>query len=261
MAVSEVPTTQFVRVDTRDGVGFVTLDRPPLNVLTIAMMREIIESVERLGEDPSLRAIVLRGNGRAFSAGVDIGEHQGETLLPLLETFDALVLRLLNSPAPVISVVHGVAFGGGCELATASDLVLIAEDARIGVPEIRLAVYPPAAAVLFPRLIGTHRALEMILTGEPVNGVEAARIGLANRAVPADQLDAALEELLTRFRASSAYTLRLARQAVISSLNSEPAEALERLKQIQVSQLIPSHDAQEGLRAFLDKRLPRWEHR
>lgn len=258
MRVSQL-TTQFVRVEERQDVAYLTLDRPPLNVLTIAMMRELIDVLDRQCQQPSLRALVLRGQGKAFSAGVDIGEHQGETLRPLLDAFHTLVLSLLHSPVPVITVVHGFALGGGCELAAASDIVLIADDARIGVPEIKLGVFPPVAAVLFPRLIGAHRSLELILTGEPVTGSEAARIGLANRSVPADRLDATLEAMLAGLRASSAATLRLARKAVIDSLDQSISAALERLQRVQIDELIPSADAQEGLRAFLEKRTPLWQ--
>ncbi|MDR7539992.1 MAG: enoyl-CoA hydratase/isomerase family protein [Armatimonadota bacterium] len=256
------PETRFIKQQERDDVLYVTLDRPPLNVLTISMMSELIGVFDQVAaRQDSLRAVVLRGAGKAYSAGVDISEHQGETLRPLLDSFHRLMLRVLASPVPVISVVHGYAFGGGCELATVSDMVLIAEDAKIGVPEIKLAVFPPAAAVLFPRLIGTHRALELILTGEPISGAEAARIGLANRAVPAAELDAALEALLARLRATSAAALRLARRAVLDTLDRSTEEALHYLEQVQVEQLIPSHDAQEGLRAFLEKRAPVWQHR
>jgi cyclohexa-1,5-dienecarbonyl-CoA hydratase len=255
------PSTTFVRIEQRDDVSYLTLDRPPLNVLTIAMMRELSAAIEQAPRQASLRAVVLRGAGKAFSAGVDIGEHQGETLRPLLGAFHELILRLLSSSVPVVAAVHGVALGGGCELATAADLVLIAEDARIGVPEIKLGVYPPAAAVLFPRLIGTHRGLELILTGEPISGAEAAQIGLANRAVPAAELDAAVEALLARLRASSGAALRFARRAVIDSLDRGVGAALEHLERVQLEELIPSADAQEGLRAFLEKRPPVWQHR
>ena len=260
MAMTQ-PGTTLIQVELRDDVAYVSLNRPPLNVLTIAMMQEMIDVLRWCADVPRLRAVVLRGRGRAFSAGVDVGEHQGETLRPLLDTFHALMLQVLRSPVPVIAVVHGVALGGGCELATVSDMVLIAEDARIGVPEIKLGVLPPAAAVLFPRLIGAHRSLELILLGEPVSGSEAARVGLANWAVPLDQLDARLEQVLGRLRSSSASSLRLARQAVVQSLDKPVEAALADLEVFQVDHLIPSHDAQEGLKAFVEKRAPVWAHR
>ncbi len=260
MTVAE-PSTRNVQVDVREDVAYLALNRPPVNVLNIAMMRELTATIEEVGRTPSLRAIVLRGAGKAFSAGADIGEHQGETLKPLLDAFDGVIVAILESAVPVVSVVHGFAFGGGAELAVASDLVLIAEDAKIGVPEIKLAVFPPAAAVLLPRLIGTHRAFELILTGEPISGTEAARIGLANRAVPAAELDAALEKLLAPLRATSGATLRLARRAILDSVGKHAPTALEDLQRVQLEKLIPSADAQEGLAAFLEKRPPVWQHR
>jgi cyclohexa-1,5-dienecarbonyl-CoA hydratase len=253
-------TIAGISVEQRDDVAYLTLDRPPLNVLTIAMMRELSAALAQAVQQPSLRAVVLQGRGRAFSAGVDIGEHQGETLRPLLDAFHSLILDLLRSPVPLVAVVHGLALGGGCELATASDLVLIADDAKIGVPEIKLGVFPPAAAVLFPRLIGAHRGLELILTGELISGTEAARIGLANRAMPASELESALESLLACFRNSSAAALRITRRAVIDSLDRSASDALKELERVQIEELIPSHDAQEGLRAFLEKRAPVWHH-
>jgi cyclohexa-1,5-dienecarbonyl-CoA hydratase len=252
---------QTVRIHVLDDVGYLTLDRPPLNVLTIAMMRELSAALEAVASQPRLRAIVLRGAGRAFSAGVDVGEHQPATVRELLAAFDDLIVRLWYSHVPVAVAVQGLALGGGFELALAADLLLVAKDARLGVPEIKLGVFPPAAAVLLPRLIGVHRAMELILTGEPITGAEAARIGLANRAVPAAQLDGAVEELLKPLHGASAVALRLARKAVVSSQGLELSTALQALKQVQLEELIPSHDAQEGLSAFLDKRAPVWEHR
>ena len=128
------PAASSIQIEERADVLYLTLDRPPLNVLTIAMMARLDAVLSQAAERPALRAIVLRGNGKAFSAGVDIGEHQGETLRPLLDAFHGLIVRLLRGPVPVVAVVHGLALGGGCELATASDMVLIAEDAKIGVP-------------------------------------------------------------------------------------------------------------------------------
>ncbi len=255
------PGSALVRREVREDVVFFTLDRPPVNVLTIAMMRELRTALAEACQGPAVRAVVLRGNGKGFCAGVDIGEHQGETLEPMLDAFDALILQVLESPVPVVSVVHGFALGGGCELAAASDVVLVAEDARMGLPEIKLAVFPPAAAVLFPPLIGRHRTMEMILTGEPIDGTEAARIGLANRAVPAADLDTALEKLLGSLRGASASSLRLARRAVVEWGGKSPGPSLEALQRVQLDTLIPSHDAQEGLRAFLEKRAPVWQHR
>ena len=259
MAIAEVET-HLIRVDIRDDVAYLTLDRPPLNVLSIAMMSQLVAAFDTATSKPSLRAIVLRGAGKTFCVGADIGEHQGETLRPLLDAFHTLILRLLQCPVPVVVGVHGYALGGGCELATAADIVVITEEALIGVPEITLGVLPPAAAVLFPRLIGAHRAFELILGGEPVSGVEAVRLGLANRAVPAEDLDEAVELVVGRFRTLSGAALRRARRAVIQSMDLPVEAALQHLEQLQLSEIIPSPDAQEGLRAFTEKRTPIWRH-
>jgi cyclohexa-1,5-dienecarbonyl-CoA hydratase len=250
-----------VRIELRDDVAYLTLDRPPLNVLTISMMHDLSLALETVTREPRLRAVALRGAGRAFSAGVDVGEHQPTTLRDLLDTFDELIVRVTRSPVPVVAAVHGLALGGGFELAIAADLLVAAEDARLGIPEIKLGMFPPAAAVLLPRLVGTHRALELILTGEAMSGAAAEGIGLVNRAVPAATLDDALEDFLRPLRGASAVALRLARRAVVSSQGLELDRALQALQRIQLDELIPSHDAQEGLLAFLEKRPPVWEHR
>ena len=260
MAVAEVEA-RLVRAEIRDDVAYLTLDRPPLNVLSIAMMRQLIAALDQAASQPSLRAVALFGAGKTFCVGADIGEHQGATLRPLLDAFHEVVLRLFQCPVPVVAGVHGHALGGGCELAIAADIVVITEDATIGVPEISLGVLPPAASVLLPRLIGAHRALELILGGEPVSGAEAVRLGLANRAVPPEELEAAVELVLNRFRALSGAALRRARRAVIQSMSLPVETALERLEELQLEEIIPSPDAQEGLSAFLEKRTPVWRHK
>ncbi len=253
-------TGSLVQVSEREGIAYLTLNRPPLNILNIAMMRELIDALDAVISEPSLRAVVLRGEGKGFSAGADITEQQGETIEPLLETFDSLILRLLQSPVPVVACVHGLALGGGFEILLCADIVVAAEDARLGAPEIKLGVFPPAAAVLLPRLVGMHRAMEMILVGELFSGLEAERLGLVNRAVPGEQLDQALELLLDKLRGLSGAALRRARRAIVES-TMEPVEvALRKLQRIEIEELLPSADAQEGFRAFLEKRPPIWRH-
>ncbi len=259
MAVA--PAAPLIRSEIREDVAYLTLDRPPLNVLSIAMMEQLSAALDEVTVAPSLRAVALRGAGKTFCVGADIGEHQGETLRPLLDAFHALILRLLQCPVPVVTGVHGYALGGGCELVVASDVVIMAGDASIGVPEISLGVLPPAAAVLLPRLMGPHRALELILQGESVSGVEAQRLGLASQAVPASELDGAMERVLNRFRQLSGAALRRARRAVTESMDLPVRTALERLEEMQLREIIPSPDAQEGLKAFLEKRRPVWLHR
>lgn len=257
MTVAAAP---LVRTEIRDDVAYLTLDHAPLNILNIAMMRQLLDALDTVTSRLSLRAVALRGAGKTFCAGADIGEHQGQTLRPLLDAFHALVLSLLHCPVPVVVGVHGYALGGGCELALAADIVVMADDATIGVPEIKLGVLPPAASVLLPRLVG-RRAFELILTGQPISAAEASRLGLANYVVPVAELDTTVELALARFRELSGAALRRARRAIVQSMSSPVDAALEALERLQLDEIIPSPDAQEGLCAFEEKRAPVWVHR
>jgi len=249
-----------VRVRRDGGVAWTTLDRPPLNVLNMALMDELDETLRDLMADGSLRLIVLEGAGKAFSAGVDIGEHMGDQIGPMLDAFTRVAARLIEGDVPVMAVVQGAALGGACELVALCDLAIVADDARIGVPEITLAVVPPVGAAYFPHLIGRQRAAALVLTGEPITGAEAAAWGLVWRSVPSTELHAEATRVAAGFDAKSASALRLARRSLRVATQGVLG-AIDRANAISAEDLPESADAQEGLRAFLEKRPPRWVHR
>jgi cyclohexa-1,5-dienecarbonyl-CoA hydratase len=243
------------------GVARLSLARPPLNILTIAMMREVAAALEAGAREPGLKALVVAAEGKAFSAGAAVEEHTADLVAEMLEAFHAMIRRLRNFPALTVAAVQGAALGGGCELATACDLVVAAEGARLGQPEVALGVFPPAAAALFPALIGRGRALELLLTGEAVTAAEAARLGLIARAVPAEALEREVAALVARVQDKSAAVLRLAKRAVLQGLGQPFEAALERAEAIYLKELMATADAAEGLRAFLEKRQPAWKDR
>ena len=249
-----------VHVRQENGVAWITIDHPPVNVLTMALLGKLERALATLEADPTLRLIVLEGAGRSFSAGVDIGEHMGDAIGPMLDAFTKVAVRLIEGEVPVMAVVRGAALGGACELVALCDLAIVADDARIGVPEITLAVVPPVAAALFPAIVGRQRAAALVLTGEPISGQEAATWGLVWRSVPADQLRAEAERVAAGFSAKSAAGLRLARRSLRVGADAFTG-AIERANALSVEMLPASPDAQEGLRAFLEKRPPRWVHR
>jgi cyclohexa-1,5-dienecarbonyl-CoA hydratase len=259
VSVSTEPT---VRLDIEQGVATVTLDRPPLNVLTTAMLRELEGVLRDLPQVADLRLVVLRGRGRVFSAGVDVGEHIGDALGPMLDAFLAASLRLQECPIPTLAVVHGAALGGGAELVALCDLAITTDDAKIGTPEITLGVVPPVAAAVFPRLVGSQRARALVLTGEPIPGMEAAASGLVWKSVPVDALEPEVDRVVTRFRSLSAASLRLAKRTLeVAAAAPTPLAALSSADREQREGLPRIHDADEGLRSFVEKRKPRWEHR
>lgn len=249
-----------IRVQETPQVVRVTLDRPPLNVLNIAMMEEIHAAIERALTLPHLRALVFDAAGKAFSAGVEVGEHMGDLMPRMLEAFHRIFHLLARCHRPTIAVVQGAALGGGCELAAFCDLVLASERATFGQPEIKVGVFPPVAAALFPRLMGWHKAMELLLTGDRVDAATALQLGLVNRVVPEDQLEAALQGLLDALLEKSGLVLELTKRALLAAA-PDFAPCLQRVEDLYAGDLMRTRDATEGLQAFLDKRKPVWQDR
>ena len=250
---------QFVDWQAGDGLGRLTLKRPPLNIINIAMLQEICAALDALSaaaKDETLRALVVRAEGKMFSAGVDVADHTPDKVGEMIPLFDRVCAALAAFPLPTIAVVHGHALGGGCELALCCDLIIAAESANFGQPEIKLATIAPVAALRLPSLIGYRRAAEMLFTGEPVGAAEAARIGLINRAVPVDQLDQAVDSLAAKLCALSAAALRVCKSAVRpgASLN------IAQIENLYLDDLMSTADAREGVAAFVEKRAPIWTH-
>lgn len=177
-----MPTTVSTARYTREGgIGRLVLDRPPVNVLNLGTMEALQSALAEAAADSGLKVLAVSGVGRAFSAGVDIADHTADRVGRMLELFHDAVRQLMALEAPVVALVHGAALGGGCELALACDMILARDDLKLGQPEIQLAVFPPVAAALLPRLIGRQRALDLILTGRTIGAAEALRMGLVSR--------------------------------------------------------------------------------
>jgi len=246
-----------------DRVARITFARPPLNILTIAMMKEIIDAINRAAQTADTCAIVFAGSqaGGAFSAGVSIEEHRAETVFQMLEGFHSIFRALNTVSKPVIALVGGAALGGGCELAAFADIVIASPAARFGQPEIKLGIYPPAAVVILPRVIGEKRAREMVLTGELLSAETAHSLGLVNHVVAENALETKCEELLNAFRQVSVPGLEMARRAMVQTWGLGFDEALKRSEDIYLNELMSFKDPQEGVEAFVAKRAPRWKHK
>src|ERR1044071_4167731 len=175
---------EHIKVALEDRVARISFQRPPLNILNIAMMREINDALNCTAQHRETAAIVFDAPGsRAFSAGVAVEEHVEDTIFQMLDSFHAIFLTLEQLARPTIAVVDGAALGGGCDLVAACDIVVASERAKFGQPEIKLGVFPPVAAILLPRVIGEKRARELILTGGTIDAAEALRLGLGNYVV------------------------------------------------------------------------------
>jgi len=254
---------QHIKLTVDDRVARITLARPPVNILNIEMMSEINEALTQAGRQRDLAAIVFDADPdcRAFSAGVAVEEHVEETIFKMLDTFHAIFLNLEQIARPSIAVVDGAALGGGCELVAACDIVIASERARFGQPEIKLGVFPPVAAILLPQVIGEKRARELILTGELIEAAEAARLGLVNYVLPGNELEQKTSELLSRFRNLSTAALGFTKEALDLSRGRPLGPTLKEVERLYLDELMKTHDATEGINAFVEKRKPEWRHR
>jgi cyclohexa-1,5-dienecarbonyl-CoA hydratase len=250
-----------VRYREQYDVARLVLARPPLNIMTIEMMGEINEALERAAQNPSLKVLVLEGEGRVFSAGVAVEDHLGDRAKAMLEAFHQIFRGLRTLECVTLAAVQGAAIGGGAELATFCDLVIASEKATFGQPEVKVGVFPPIAAIHYPARIGAARTLRLLLSGEVIGAAEAERIGLVDRVVAPDRLAEAVEADVERFRAQSAVVLRLARRAVRESLGVPFEQSLATLEAMYQYELMATEDAAEGLRAFVEKRKPVWKDR
>lgn len=248
---------QHIKLEVGPELATLTLCREPLNVLNIAMMKEMNQALDSLAGRP-LKALLIKAEGKAFSAGVDVGEHLGDQVREMIEVFHGIFRRLDALGLITVASVQGAALGGGCELAAYCDLVVASEKAKLGQPEILVGVFPPIAALSFPRQMGYKKALELIVTGEVIGAREALALGLVNQVVPPEDLEQATQALLGKLTALSGLVLRLTKKALVGGLMDDKKRGLGYIEQVYLDELMQTHDAEEGLRAFLDKRKPVW---
>lgn len=261
MSTAALAEGMQIRLERSGKLVRLILDRPPLNVLDIAMLEELEEALEGLRKDRSVNVLLLSGAGRAFCAGVDVADHTADRVDVMIETFHRAIERLMRLPFPVVAAVKGAALGGGCELALACDVVLLHEGAKLGQPEIRLGVFPPAAAVLLPRLVGRQTAADLVLSGRILEADEAVALGLASRALPADEFEAAVDEYVNSMAALSGPVLNVTKLALREGGAGDPESAMLRVERIYLDGLMRLDDPHEGLAAFTEKRAPVWKGR
>ena len=255
-----IAETVHYQIDDARRAAWITLDRPPLNVIDIPMMRQLSRAVEADTSSCDFRIFAGAGT-KAFSAGVEVADHTPERVGEMLTAFHDVFRRMARTNAVTIAVVHGHCLGGGMELATFCDFVIAAESAIFGQPEIKLACFPPVALITFPQLAGLRAALDLILTGRTISAREAAELGLVTRVVPDATLKSAVEGLLGELTALSPVALRLTRQKLRARLDADFDARLQEVEKVYLDELMKSDDAREGIRAFLEKRAPVWEGR
>jgi len=261
--MSHQASRQFVQWSAENGVATLTVDRPPLNALSYQAKEEIAACLEEIAADPAVRCLIVYGaGGRAFSVGSDIKEFPEVTARRLGRQRalheHGVYNRLDFFPIPTIAAIEGHCLGGGLELALACDLRVAGERSSLGLPEVKLGVFPAGGGTeRLPRLIGEARARELISPGEPVDAREAWRIGLVNRVAPAGQALAAAQELARAIAARSATTLRTVKAVLDRGLTLPLLEA-QQVAIEAIGELFQSEAVREGVMAFLEKRPPRF---
>ncbi|MFZ0308619.1 MAG: enoyl-CoA hydratase/isomerase family protein [Candidatus Sulfotelmatobacter sp.] len=247
-----------LKVDITPRVARIVLRHAPLNVIDIPMMEELAQVLGEIELRPDVTVVVLSGEGKAFSVGVDVAAHTPDKVEAMLFKFHAVIRALVASRKVTIAAVHGHCLGGGAELAMVCDMVYTTCSAQWGFPEIKLGCYPPVACTALAALVGQKRAAELILTGRTISGTEAVAMGLANRAVPDDELECTVDLTVRDLYKLSPAALAIAKKAVYAWDAMHFDKGLARAEKIYLEELIKTADAQEGIRAFMEKRAPKW---
>jgi enoyl-CoA hydratase/carnithine racemase len=246
----------------RDGAtALVTLNRPERrNPLSLETLQELIDCFRGIGEDTAVRAVILRANGPAFSAGHDIAEMVGKPdsfYRQLFEVCTQLMETVQSIAQPVIAQVHAMATAAGCQLVASCDIVVAAQEARFATPGVKIGLFCSTPMVALSRAVGSKKAMEMLLTGEPISAQEALAAGLVNRVVPAAELEAATKAVAAKIAVSSPFVVAIGKRAFYRQLQMPQPLAYDYAQDV-MSLNAAAGDAQEGMKAFLEKRPARW---
>jgi enoyl-CoA hydratase/carnithine racemase len=255
---------QTITVALENQFSTVCLNRPEKrNALSLACMRELIEVFDHLGHTREIRAVILAAAGKAFSSGHDLSEMTGRTVAEYRELFDVcteLMHKIQSIPQPVVAQVQGIATAAGCQLVATCDMAVASEEASFATPGVRIGLFCTTPMVALSRVIGRKRALEMLLTGTPIDARTAAEWGLINRAVPAALLSQETRALAIRCAEASSFTVAVGKQAFYTQIDLEQPKAYAYAKEVMTMNSLAA-DAQEGISAFLEKRTPCWTDR
>jgi enoyl-CoA hydratase len=253
---------ETILLERRGPIAFIRFNRPDkLNAMSSKMKDETIHALAALEADDGVRVLIFTGQGdKAFVAGADINEFQNRTAVEQWDLYHQPFLYdgVDRFSKPVIAMINGYCLGGGCELALACDIRVASDRAQIGQPEINIGIIPGGGgSQRLPRLVGLGKAMQLILTGDRIPAAEAQRIGLVDEVVPHDQLEAKTLEIANKIAEKSPIAVKLAKQAVKASSRMGIEEGL-RYEQTLFSLIFTTHDKDEGVRAFLEKRPPKW---
>jgi enoyl-CoA hydratase/carnithine racemase len=252
---------QHLLTNTDGQIGIVTLNRPERrNALSLGLMTELISALDELAAEKSIRVIILAASGKVFSSGHDLSELVGRTVNDYRRLFDVcteLMTKIQSIAQPVIAQVQGVATAAGCQLVATCDLAIASDQAAFATPGVKIGLFCTTPMVALSRAVGRKRALEMLLTGKLVDAATAVEWGLVNRAVPAVELESATRELACQIAQASSFTVGLGKQAYYAQIDLDQPKAYAYAKEVMTLNSL-AHDAQEGMSAFLEKRVACW---
>lgn len=248
--------------ETKDHKAFLTIHRPPMNILNITTMEEMNDVLTSLRDNRDIKVLVISSTGeKAFSAGVDIADHTEDKAEKMLRVFHDIFRNMSKLDQVTIAALKGLTLGGGCEIAIFCDLAIAADNLKIGQPEIKLSAMAPVALLILPRLVGLKKSAELLLTGKIIEAAEAEQIGLINKAVPLDSFDTELESFIQPFTELSLVGLKFSKKGINLGLETAFLDGLEKIEKVFLDELMASEDAHEGLKAFMEKRKPLWKNR
>ena len=252
---------QFIKFRIETGVARMTMNRPDHNLLNETMLRELADGISFVADRGDVKLIVLDSAFKVFCGGIDIGEYTSERVFQMVDAFHSVFAGILETSKPVLAVVNGPAIGGGAELAAFGDMVVATPRARFAQPEITIGIFPPLASTILPFLVGPKIAMELVLLGEPVTAERAQELGLINRLVPEAELEATVNELIERITGHSGPVLTMAKKAILGGMGLSLQDGLKNSRNIFLNELYRLEDSQEGLRALVEKRRPKWKNR
>ena len=252
---------QHLLRSTEGQLGLITLNRPDRrNALSLDLMLELIDCLHEIGVDTGIRAVILAAAGKVFSSGHDLSEMLGRTVNDYRRIFDVcteLMTKIQSIPQPVIAQVQGIATAAGCQLVATCDLAIASEQAQFATPGVKIGLFCTTPMVALSRAVGRKRAMEMLLTGKLVDATTAAEWGLVNRVVAADQLESETRRLACQIAEASGFTVALGKQAYYTQIDLDQPKAYAYAKEVMTMNSL-AHDAQEGISAFLEKRVACW---
>jgi cyclohexa-1,5-dienecarbonyl-CoA hydratase len=251
---------QLINYEKKEKVARITLNVPPLNWITIPMLKEINDALVDAGKDDTLKMLIFDHAGeKAFSSGVDVADHTDDKVEEMIHTFHRVFRLMYEIDIPIVGLVNGVSLGGGCEITSFCDVVLASDRSRLGQPEIAVGVFPPVAAAWFSKIVGLKKTYELLFTGKMIGAQEAKEIGLVNAVFPAASFREDVDKFLADIVNKSRPILIWSKRAIRASLGVNFPDSLRSAEVLYLEGCMKAEDAKEGIAAFMQKRKAVWK--